>query len=49
MIGIYQIKNNINGKMYIGKSIDIESRWKNHISVSKNPESSKYLYPLQLL
>lgn len=47
MIGIYQIKNNINGKMYIGKSIDIKSRWRNHISASKNPESPKYLYPLQ--
>jgi group I intron endonuclease len=30
IIGIYQIKNNINGKIYIGKSIDIERRWCQH-------------------
>lgn len=31
MIGIYKITNNINNKSYIGKSIKIEQRWKNHI------------------
>jgi group I intron endonuclease len=30
IIGIYQIKNIINNKIYIGKSIDIEERWNNH-------------------
>ena len=30
MIGIYAIRNTQNGKMYIGESIDIEKRWKNH-------------------
>ncbi len=30
MIGIYKITNKINGKAYIGQSIDIEARWKNH-------------------
>ena len=30
ILGIYQIKNIINGKIYIGKSIDIEERWNNH-------------------
>ena len=30
MIGIYAIRNTKNGKMYIGESIDIEKRWKNH-------------------
>ena len=37
IIGIYQIKNNINQKVYIGKSIDIERRWEQHkYSKSKN-------------
>jgi group I intron endonuclease len=36
MIGIYLIKNNINGKSYIGQSIDIENRWKNHIRCNKD-------------
>ena len=30
-IGIYSIVNNINGKVYIGQSIDIYKRWKAHI------------------
>lgn len=37
--GIYKIKNNINGKLYIGQSVNIEKRWKNH-------KCSKPLYPL---
>lgn len=31
MIGIYRIQNNVNGKVYIGQSIDIKKRWKNHV------------------
>lgn len=30
MIGIYKIENKANGKVYIGQSIDIDNRWKNH-------------------
>lgn len=30
MIGIYLIENKINGKKYVGQSIDIERRWKDH-------------------
>lgn len=30
--GIYKITNKINNKIYIGKSTDIEERWKYHIS-----------------
>lgn len=30
MIGIYKIKNKVNGKIYIGQSIDIVTRWHNH-------------------
>ena len=30
MIGIYKIENQVNGKIYIGQSINIEQRWYNH-------------------
>lgn len=29
--GIYKITNLVNGKVYIGKSVDIENRWKQHL------------------
>lgn len=35
MIGIYKITNKINGKNYIGQSIDIERRIKDHFWKSK--------------
>jgi len=31
MKGIYKITNNLNGKVYIGQSVDIEKRWKQHL------------------
>ena len=31
MIGIYAIRNSINGKMYIGQSRDIMHRWEQHV------------------
>lgn len=34
--GIYQIVNETNGKKYIGSSINIESRYKRHISYLRN-------------
>ena len=37
MIGIYKIQNQINGKVYIGKSVSIESRWKEHQAVYNKP------------
>ena len=30
MIGIYKITNKVNGKVYIGQSIHIEKRWRQH-------------------
>lgn len=36
IIGVYQIKNLINGKIYIGSSININSRWKEHIRFLNN-------------
>ena len=43
--GIYKIENKINSKVYIGQSINIEERWKNH---KKSIYSCKdeYDYPL---
>ena len=46
--GIYAIVNKVNGKRYIGKSIDIEIRWRSHLSQLRNEVRSKdcnrYLY-----
>lgn len=30
MVGIYKITNNVNGKVYIGQSVDVESRLRSH-------------------
>jgi len=41
--GVYKIENLINGKVYIGSSIDIYKRWKYHISDFKaNRHCNKY-------
>lgn len=32
MIGIYAIRNKVNGHLYIGQSVDIERRWSGHKS-----------------
>lgn len=42
MVGIYKITNLINGKSYIGQSINIEQRWKAHRSRPFNPNSKQY-------
>lgn len=47
MIGIYKITNLVNGKVYVGKSVDIEERWEDHKRESFNRKSkdyNKYLY-----
>jgi len=41
---IYKITNLMNGKVYIGKTSNIEKRWKRHISVAKNKERKAYQY-----
>lgn len=46
MIGIYKITNIINNHSYIGQSIQIEERWKNHIEASNNKNAHNYKYPL---
>lgn len=42
MIGIYKITNLLNGKCYIGQSIDIEKRWVEHKSIYNHPRCSNY-------
>lgn len=32
LCGVYKITNNINGKVYIGQSINIKARWKDHVN-----------------
>lgn len=42
--GIYQIKNNINGKRYIGSTVNFEARWRLHkINLNKGTHHSKHL------
>lgn len=36
MVGIYKIENKINGKVYIGQSVSIERRWKEHCKPSSS-------------
>ena len=44
MIGVYKIINKINGKMYIGSSINILQRWSKHKALLRyNKHSNKHL------
>lgn len=44
MIGIYMIRNTITNKVYIGQSLNIKTRWKDHINLlNKGTHHSKYL------
>lgn len=36
MVGIYKITNTLNNKCYIGQSVDIENRWKQHMLASRS-------------
>ena len=40
--GIYIITNNINNKVYIGQSVDIECRWNAHKNSAKNNRQDSY-------
>lgn len=46
MIGIYKITNIINGKCYIGQSVNIHKRWNNHKSACYNTNAHEYNYYL---
>ena len=47
MIGIYKILNKTNGKIYIGQSVNIERRWKEHLYDYKN-ENEKRNYNMKI-
>ena len=42
MIGIYKYQNKITQHIYIGQSIDIEKRQKNHLYSAYNPQAIDY-------
>lgn len=44
-MGIYKIENLVNGKCYIGQSINITKRWNNHKAVAFCENYSGYNYP----
>lgn len=44
--GIYKITNLINNKNYIGQSVNVKTRWRNHIRISKDKDNRGYNYPL---
>lgn len=46
MIGIYKITNLINNKMYIGQSVHIEQRWKDHKVRAYYEDCEEYERPL---
>ena len=46
LTGIYKITNNINGKSYIGQSVNIQKRFNNHKSAAFNPNNRLYEFPL---
>lgn len=49
MAYIYQITNNINGKIYVGKTVknNIQERWKEHLKDYKNLDMKNVLYMTQ--
>ena len=46
IVGIYKITNLINGKAYIGQSVDIRRRWNKHRYNAFNPNSESYNFPI---
>lgn len=46
MVGIYKITNKINGRCYIGQSINIKQRWKDHRKDAFWKNDHNYNYPL---
>lgn len=46
MVGIYRITNLVNGKSYIGQSVNIRKRLNRHKSAAFNKRAKNYNYPL---
>jgi group I intron endonuclease len=41
---VYKITNLVNGKIYIGKTFNIEKRWAKHLETAANPQRRSYSY-----
>ena len=48
MYQIYKITNQKNGMVYIGSSIEVERRWRQHKEASINENDHHYNYPLMV-
>ena len=48
MYQIYKITNQKNGMVYIGSSIEVERRWRQHKEASVNEKDHRYNYPLMV-
>lgn len=48
MYQIYKITNQKNGMVYIGSSIEVECRWRQHKEASINEKDHHYNYPLMI-
>ena len=48
MYQIYKITNKKNGMVYIGSSIEVERRWRQHKEASINENDHHYNYPLMV-
>ena len=48
MYQIYKITNQKNGMVYIGSSIEVERRWRQHKEASINEKDHHYNYPLMV-
>ena len=48
IIGIYKITNKINGKSYVGQSVNVHKRWTAEKNSAFNPNATGYDYPLSL-
>lgn len=46
--GIYCITNKINNKQYIGQSVDIKKRFREHCFSARHPENKDYNMPIHL-
>ena len=46
MVGIYKIENLITGKIYIGQSVEVEERIKEHKRIPFRENRPTYNYPL---
>lgn len=46
MFQVYKITNNLNNQCYIGSSVEVERRWRQHKEASINEKDHHYDYPL---